>query len=149
MNGRGRTSKIINLVDFDIEGKGYVVPQKLEPRVVKQVLDIAPGPGEEVIHAEQIAANFEQTFAQMRANETCTARHKYASWLRRYVRERRHRSGWRNGLIKADWKIHICHSENRVLQFPGDGTGASRRATLNLTTLRGATMLSFCVEMAS
>ena len=120
MNRRGRTSEIINLVDFDIEGKGYVVPQNLEPRVVKQVLDIAPGPREEIIHAEQIAAGFEQAFAQVRADETCTARHKYASRLRKL-----RRSGRRNGRSKDDWKIHMYHSEDRVLQLSGDGTDAS------------------------
>src|ERR1700704_5522489 len=104
MNRRGRTSKIINFVDFDIEGKGYVVPQNLEPWAVKQALDIAPSPGEKVIHAEQIAADFGQTFAQVRANETRPSRHKHASWRWHYVRARRHRSGWLNSPIKAGWK---------------------------------------------
>jgi len=46
------------------------------------VLDIALGPGEEIIHAEHIAPGFEETLTQVRANETCAARHKYASRLK-------------------------------------------------------------------
>jgi len=107
---------MIYLVDFDIEGKGYVVPQNFEPWVVKQVLDIAPSPGEKVIHAEQIAADFEQTFAQVRANETCAARHKYASRLQHYVGERRRCNHWRNDLIKSDGIVHILHSEESATQ---------------------------------
>ena len=58
------------------------MPHDLEPRVVKQVVYVAPGPGEEIVDAEHIAADFQQTFTQMRADEARSARHKNA--LRRW-----------------------------------------------------------------
>jgi hypothetical protein len=40
-NGRCWTSKIIDLVDLDVEREGYVVPNDLEAMVIKQMIDIA------------------------------------------------------------------------------------------------------------
>ena len=40
-NGRWWTSKIIDLVDLDVEREGYVVPNDLEAMVIKQMIDIA------------------------------------------------------------------------------------------------------------
>lgn len=94
-----------------MERKGYVVPQHLEPRAVEQVLDIAPGSGEEIVDAEYVVAEFEQTFTQMRTDKARAARYQYASRLRRCLREGRHRSGWCNGRNQASWNIHVGHSE--------------------------------------
>jgi hypothetical protein len=45
VNRRGRTGEIV-LVDFDMEGKCYIVPQQFEPRVIKQLFYVAPGPSD-------------------------------------------------------------------------------------------------------
>jgi hypothetical protein len=55
-----------------------VVPEKLEARVRKQVLDVGPPPGEEVVEADDLVPLGDQAFAQMRAKESGTAGDKNA-----------------------------------------------------------------------
>jgi hypothetical protein len=43
VNRRSRTRQIVNFVDFDIQGKGNVVPQELKARITYQVRDILFG----------------------------------------------------------------------------------------------------------
>jgi hypothetical protein len=39
---------------------GDIVAQQLEALIVKQVINMVPSPGEEVIHAEHLASMFQQ-----------------------------------------------------------------------------------------
>jgi hypothetical protein len=51
---------------------GDIVAQQLEALIVKQVVNMVSSPGEEVIHAEYLAAMFQQLFTQVRAKESRT-----------------------------------------------------------------------------
>lgn len=44
--GRRRTGQIVDFIDFDTQGKRYIMPQKFEPWVIAQVLDIGLGTAE-------------------------------------------------------------------------------------------------------
>jgi len=57
-NGRCSTSKIIDLVDLDVERESYVVPHDLEAMVIKQMIDIALRAGEEIVDAYDIPTNW-------------------------------------------------------------------------------------------
>jgi len=67
MDGRGWTGEIIDLVHFDIEGKGDVVPKQLEAWFVDEVRDVPTPPGEEVIDAENFMSEAQQAFAEVAA----------------------------------------------------------------------------------
>jgi hypothetical protein len=73
---RGRAGEIVDLVDLDVERKGYVMTQHLEPSISKQRLDVAMRPREIVVDAENLAFLVEQSSAQVRAQEARAARHK-------------------------------------------------------------------------
>jgi len=70
MNRRCRTGEVINFVDFDVQRKGYVVPNELEARVVVQMIDVSLRSGEQVVYAQNLVAVLEETIAKMRAQET-------------------------------------------------------------------------------
>jgi hypothetical protein len=53
---RGGTCEIGNLINFDIERKGDVVPHQFEMRMTDQMLYIASRPEEEVIDTEDARA---------------------------------------------------------------------------------------------
>jgi hypothetical protein len=73
MNRRSRTGEIINLVYFDEERKGYIVPQKIELWIIQQVNNIAAGAGAEIIDAENFVALLDQSSTKMRSEETRAA----------------------------------------------------------------------------
>jgi len=54
MDGRGRAPKIVNLVDFNVEGVCDIVSKQLEVPMVEQVLDIPAGPGVEIIDTQHL-----------------------------------------------------------------------------------------------
>ena len=49
VNWRCWTRQVINLVNFDLDWEGYVVPNDFEPFVADQVLYIAPRSSEKII----------------------------------------------------------------------------------------------------
>ena len=63
--GRGRAGQIVNFIHLNIEGKGHVVANKLEPAVVHELFHIGAGTGKKVVRAEHFVPFVEQTFAQM------------------------------------------------------------------------------------
>ncbi len=73
MDRRSRTGEIINLVYFDEEWKGYIVPQKIELWIIQQVNNIATGAGTEIIDAENFVALLDQPSTKMRSEETRAA----------------------------------------------------------------------------
>jgi hypothetical protein len=73
VHGRCRAGEIVDLVDLRVERKGDVVAHQLEMLFADQVLDIALGPGEEIVDTDDIAARREQALAQMRAEKSGTA----------------------------------------------------------------------------
>jgi len=54
VNRRRRAGEIINLVDFDIEGKADIVSNKLESGIQHETGHIRPRRREEVIRAEDL-----------------------------------------------------------------------------------------------
>jgi hypothetical protein len=79
VNGRGRASKIVDLVDLDIERERHVVAHQLEALTIEEMGDVALGASEEVVDADDIAAALQQALAQMRAEKSGPARDEDAS----------------------------------------------------------------------
>jgi hypothetical protein len=52
VNRRSWACKIINLIDFDIEREGDIVPDQFEMRLTDQVFDVPSRSGEKIIDAE-------------------------------------------------------------------------------------------------
>jgi len=65
VNGGCRTGQIVDLIDFEIDGKRHIMANELESLVVEQVLDVAPRPGKEIIEADDFGALRQQPFAKM------------------------------------------------------------------------------------
>jgi hypothetical protein len=70
MNRRRRACEIINLVDFDIEGKADIVSNKLESGIQHETGHIRPRRREEVIHAEDLVPAAQQSLTQMGTYES-------------------------------------------------------------------------------
>ena len=118
VNGRGRTSQIVNLVDLDVERKGHVVAEQLETLVIEQVLDIAPRTGEEIIGAKHIGAFRQQALAKMRAEEAGSAGHErgwHAATLAAVARRQaRHHAIPQQRTERAKNQADQCGDEHRV-----------------------------------
>jgi hypothetical protein len=56
-----------------------VVAHEFEALVVKQVIDVMPCAGEEIVHAQHLALPIKQAFAQMRPKESSAPCHKDSS----------------------------------------------------------------------
>ncbi len=85
MNRRGRAGQIVDLVDFDEERLGHVVPEDLELLVIEQVLDVLSAAGEEVVQADDMVALCEEPFAEVGADEAGAAGYEdahdpWSSW---------------------------------------------------------------------
>jgi len=65
MNRQRRACEIINLVDFDIEGKADIVSNKLESGIEHETGHIRPRRCEEVIRAEDLVPAAQQSLTQM------------------------------------------------------------------------------------
>ena len=70
MNGRGRAGEIVNLIYFNVEREGHVMPDEFKARMRKQVLDVRARSAEEVIDAYDVRAAFEQAFTEVGAEKT-------------------------------------------------------------------------------
>ena len=73
---RCRTGEIVDLVDLDIERHRDVVPHEFEARLAMQVVEVALGPGEQVVDAQHLVPLFEQPVDQVRADEPRPAGHQ-------------------------------------------------------------------------
>src|SRR5262249_18599080 len=93
VNWRRRAGKIINLVDFDIEGKADIVSDKLESGIQHQAGDIRSRRCKEVVHAEDLILAAQQSLTQMGTYEpgaSCDkngaiAKHPFASFALGYI----------------------------------------------------------------
>lgn len=74
---RGRTGKVVYLVHIHIKGEGNVMPQELETTIVQQVGNIILGPGEAVVHAENLVTVFQEPLTKMTTQKTGTAGDHY------------------------------------------------------------------------
>ena len=73
MNRRGRARHVVDLIDLDVERKRNVMPDQLEELGVHQMRDVALGPGEEVIDADDGRALPQEPLGQMGAQKSGTA----------------------------------------------------------------------------
>jgi hypothetical protein len=78
MNGRSGTSEVVNLIDFDIQREGDVVPEQLEMRMTGQVFYISARSGKEIVDAENGRSVRQQALAKVRSDEAGTASNQYA-----------------------------------------------------------------------
>ncbi len=74
MRRGGGTGEIIDLIHFDIERESDIVTHQLEHRVVHQMRDVLFRTRVEVVDAEDLMARFEQSIAEMGAQETGPSR---------------------------------------------------------------------------
>jgi hypothetical protein len=73
VDGRGRASEVVDLIDFDVERERHIVTDQLKPMVIEQVIDVAPRAGEEVIDAYDDSTIREQPLTEVRAEEASPA----------------------------------------------------------------------------
>jgi len=69
VDGGSGAGEVVDLVHLHVERKCDVVAHELEAPVVQQILDVGPGGGEEVVHAEDFMPLLQKAFAQMGAEE--------------------------------------------------------------------------------
>jgi hypothetical protein len=65
MNRGGRASQVVDLVNFDVKGKGDVVPNEFKVRISEQVGNVVTRSGEEIIHAQHVVPLSNQSLAKM------------------------------------------------------------------------------------
>jgi hypothetical protein len=69
VDGRGRASQIVDLIDFDVEGERHVVPDQLEALVPDQMVDVRLGAGEEIVDADDVVARCDQPITEVGAEK--------------------------------------------------------------------------------
>jgi len=67
---RGRTGKVVNLVDLDIQRIGYIVSEEFKVRIAQQIDDVLLTARIKIVDAEYVMLIFEESFAQVRPEET-------------------------------------------------------------------------------
>ena len=82
MDGRGRTGQVIDLVHLHVEREGNVVAHEFEVRIVQQCQDVVLGPGEEVVHTQDVVTFVQESFAEVGAEKTGAAGDKDAFSLK-------------------------------------------------------------------
>src|SRR5262245_37555054 len=77
IDGAGRTREVENVIHGtgDLDRLAHVVLEEPEPRLVRQVGDVAAIPGQEVVDADDLMAIANEAFAKMRANKSGSARY--------------------------------------------------------------------------
>lgn len=73
---------IIDLIQLDKERDGHIVAHQLEMLIVKQVADIGPCTGEEIIDAKHIRAGFQKGLTQVPADKTGAAGEEDTVYMR-------------------------------------------------------------------
>ncbi len=73
VDGAGRASQVVDLVDFDVKRKRDVVPHELKTGVVEQMLDVAFAAGKQVVGTHHFVATGQQAVDEVAAQETGTA----------------------------------------------------------------------------
>lgn len=73
VDGAGRASQVVDLVDFDVKRKRDVVPHELKTGVVEHMLDVAFAAGEQVVGTHHFVATGQQAVDEVAAQKTGTA----------------------------------------------------------------------------
>jgi hypothetical protein len=63
---RGGTGEVEDRVNLDVEGEAHVVAHEFEPRVAREMVQIALVAGEQVVDAQHLVAAFEQPVDEVR-----------------------------------------------------------------------------------
>jgi hypothetical protein len=74
MDWRGRARQIVDLIHFDIEGKGHIMTKQIKSRVIEEVRYMRFGTGVKVVHAKDLMPFLKESLAQMRAQESGATR---------------------------------------------------------------------------
>jgi hypothetical protein len=72
VNGRRRAGKVVDLVNLDIERERHIVPHEFKSMVIKQMIDIPLGTGEEIVDTDDVPAIRDQAFTEMRTEKAGT-----------------------------------------------------------------------------
>jgi hypothetical protein len=78
VNRRSRAGEVVDLIDLDIERKGHVVPNKLEPMMVEQMINVALRASEEIVDTYDVPTISEQSLTEMRAEKAGSPGNQYA-----------------------------------------------------------------------
>src|SRR5262245_50895905 len=76
VDGRGRAGKIVDLVHFHVERKGYVVAHDLKAKMARKPGDVLTPACKVVVDAEHLAILAQQPLAQVRSDEPGAAGNK-------------------------------------------------------------------------
>src|SRR5258708_6556201 len=72
VHGACRRSKVEDVIDrAQVEGLVDILLNKLKPRLVLKVFDVADTAGDEIVYANHLMAFGQQRITEMRANEAC------------------------------------------------------------------------------
>jgi hypothetical protein len=63
--GRRGASKIVDLIDFDVQREGHVATDQFEPFMTKKMLDVCARAAEEIIDADHTGPFVQQSIAKM------------------------------------------------------------------------------------
>jgi hypothetical protein len=61
LDRRRGTGQVVDFVDFDVQGKGDIVPQQFKARVCAQMFNVVLGSCEEIVHADDLITVGEQS----------------------------------------------------------------------------------------
>ena len=73
VDGAGRARQVVYLVHLYVEGKGDVVAQDFEIRMIEKVGHVSLCSGEEVVDTDDLTPRLEQPLAQVAAKESRAA----------------------------------------------------------------------------
>ena len=89
MAGSGGAGQVVNLIHFQPDRLGHIVPHEFEIRQLQQMRDVGFLAGEEVIQADDVVALSDEPFAEVRPEKTGSAGHEDSFDLRHVVRPNR------------------------------------------------------------
>lgn len=69
MDRRGGTGQVVDFVYFHKKRKGHVMTHELEAWLTMQVVNVAFGASEQVVHAQDFMSLLQQAITQMRTEE--------------------------------------------------------------------------------
>ena len=107
MNRGCRAGEIVNLICLNIERKRYIVADEFKVAVVEQMLNVPLRSREEIVEAEDLRPLRQQSLAEMRTQESCSARDEHRF---------RHASPAFLGRTEAVAKSQIAGSSGNVLR---------------------------------
>lgn len=136
VSGRGWAGHVIDLVDFEEDRQGYVVPDQFKIWSAQKVSDILLLSGKEIVEANHIVPVIDQAFAHMGTEESGAASYEYAL-------EFCHGAGYLLSGTIGNRVSFACDRSDAISAFPGlkidnCGTGANNRTGLGVELKRSA-----------